>query len=59
MSKKVEIRFELQTEGQSYLLADLEDFDGEPDEDQVQRMVDDHVFANVVGLVKSFKIVER
>jgi len=60
MTKKVKIYFEIQEEdGPGYLLVDLEDFDGKPDEDQAQRMVDDHVMKNVVGIVSSFKIVER
>jgi len=57
--KKVKIHFEIQSEEIGYILVDLEDFDGEPDEDQAQRMVDDHVMKNVVGILSSFKIVER
>lgn len=59
MAKKVKIYYELQSDHEDIIFADMEDFDGEPDEEQAQRMVDDHVRKNVVGLVKSFKVVER
>lgn len=59
MSKKVKIFFEIDTETRDFIMADLEDFDGdEPDEERCQEFVDEYIRNNVSGFVSRWRIEE-